>query len=179
MIKITNCQSHRGGVRLNILCGARALADYNQKQDSVSAVSVALSAKQDLIADAVLKVKEDLQHHQERINTLQAQLLNFRVSTLPAPSECENAVLFVEKMDTIAIRNTVNKLVENYSGYCAVFSGDEETGYSFIVGSKSKDCKELAQILRTELGAKCGGNTPMIQGSVNATQNKIQTIFSL
>ena len=179
MIKITNCQSHRGGVRLNILCGARALADYNQKQDSVSAVSVALSAKQDLIADAVLKVKEDLQHHQERINTLQAQLLNFRVSTLPAPSECENAVLFVEKMDTIAIRNTVNKLVENYSGYCAVFSGDEETGYSFIVGSKNKDCKELAQILRTELGAKCGGNTPMIQGSVTAIKEKIQTFFSL
>lgn len=179
MIKITNCQSHRGGVRLNILCGARALADYNKKQDSVTAVSVALSAKQDLVADAVLKLKEDMLRQQERINTLQAQLLSFRVSTLPSPSECENAVLFVDKMDTIAIRNTVNQLVENYTGYCGVFSGDEETGYSFIVGSKSKDCKELAQILRTELGAKCGGNTPMIQGSVNATQNKIQTIFSL
>ena len=179
MIKITNCQSHRGGVRLNILCGARALADYNKKQDSVTAISVALSAKQDLVADAVLKLKEDILRQQERINTLQAQLLSFRVSTLPSPSECENAVLFVDKMDTIAIRNTVNQLVENYTGYCGVFSGDEETGYSFIVGSKSKDCKELAQILRTELGSKCGGNTPMIQGSVNATQNKIQTIFSL
>ena len=32
MIKIINCQSHRGGVRLNILCGARALADYNKKE---------------------------------------------------------------------------------------------------------------------------------------------------
>lgn len=179
MIKITNCQSHRGGVRLNILCGARALADYNKKQDSVTAISVALSAKQDLIADAVLKLKEDILRQQERINTLQAQLLSFRVSTLPSPSECDNAILFVDKMDIIAIRNTVNQLAENYTGYCGVFSGDEETGYSFIVGSKSKDCKELAQILRTELGAKCGGNTPMIQGSVNATQNKIQTIFSL
>ena len=179
MIKITNCQSHRGGVRLNILCGARALADYNKKQDSVTAVSVALSAKQDLIADAVLKLKEDMLRQQERINTLQAQLLNFRVSTLPAPSESENAVLFVDKMDTIAIRNTVNQLVENYTGYCGVFSGDEETGYSFIVGSKHKDCKELAQIFRNEFGAKCGGNSPMIQGSVIATQTKIQTIFSL
>jgi len=179
MIKITNCQSHRGGVRLNILCGARALADYNKKQDNVTAVSVALSAKQDLIADAVLKLKDDILRQQERINTLQAQLLNFRVFNLPAPSECENAVLFVDKMDTIAIRNTVNTLVERYSGYCAVFSGDEETGYSFIVGSKNKDCKELAQILRTELGAKCGGNTPMIQGSVTAIKEKIQTFFSL
>jgi alanyl-tRNA synthetase len=73
MIKITNCQSHRGGVRLNILCGARALADYNKKQNSVTAVSVALSAKQDLIADAVLKIKDDMLHQQERINNTQAK----------------------------------------------------------------------------------------------------------
>ena len=174
MIKITNCQSHRGGVRLNILCGARALADYNKKQDSVTAISVALSAKQDLIADAVFKLKDDILHQQERINSLQAKYLELSISSLPAPNESEHAVLFVDKMDTIAIRNTVNTLTERYSGFCAVFSGDEENGYSFIVGSKTKDCKELAQTFRNELGAKCGGNTPMIQGSVNAENEKIQ-----
>ena len=173
MIKITNCQSHRGGVRLNILCGARALADYNKKQDSVTAVSVALSAKQDLIADAVLKVKEDLLRQQERINNLQAKYLELCISSLPSPAEAEQAILFVDKMDTIAIRNTVNTLVEKYTGYCGVFSGDEETGYSFIVGSKNKDCKELAQTFRNEFGAKCGGNTPMIQGSISAGKENI------
>ena len=178
MIKITNCQSHRGGVRLNILCGARALADYNKKQESVTAVSVTLSAKQDLIADAVLKLKDDMLRQQERINNLQAQLLTLRVSALPSPSEAENAVLFVDKMDTIAIRNTVNELVEKYKGFCAVFSGSEEAGYQFIVGSKHKDCKELAQLFRNEFGAKCGGNTPMIQGSVNASAKRIESCLN-
>ena len=173
MIKITSCQSHRGGVRLTILCGKRALLDYNKKQDSVSAVSVALSAKQDLIADAVLKLKEDIQRQQERINALQANYLELSISTLPAPSESESPVLFVDKMDTIAIRNTVNTLTERYSGYCGVFSDDEKNGYQFIVGSQHKDCKELAQIFRTELGAKCGGNTPMIQGSITASKEQI------
>lgn len=173
MIKIVGCQSHRGGVRLNILCGKRALADYTKKQDSVTAVSVALSAKQELISDAVLKLKEDILRQQERINDLQAKYLQLSISTLPAPCETENVVLFVDKMDTIAIRNTVNELVERYNGYCAVFSGDEENGYSFIVGSKQNDCKELAQTFRTELGAKCGGNTPMIQGSVTASKERI------
>lgn len=177
MIKITNCQSHRGGVRLNILCGARALADYNKKQDSVTAVSVALSAKQDFIADAVLKIKEDMLRQQERINLLQAQYLEAKLSALPAPSQCENAVLFVDKMDTIAIRNAVNTLVERYNGYCGIFSGDETSGYQFIVGSKQKDCKELAQTLRTEFAAKCGGNTPMIQGSVTAVKDSILNIL--
>lgn len=178
VIKITNCQSHRGGVRLNILCGARALADYNKKQDSVTAVSVALSAKQDLIADAVFKLKDDILRQQKRINTLQAQLLALSVSNLPLPGESEHAILFVDKMDTIALRNTVNELVGKYAGYCAVFSGNEESGYQFIVGSKNKDCKELAQIFRNELGAKCGGNTPMIQGSINASAECISTCFT-
>lgn len=178
MIKITNCQSHRGGVRLNILCGKRALEDYNKKQDSVTAVSVALSAKQELIADAVLKLKDDILRQKERTNTLQAQYLALRISMLPAPSESAHAVLFVDTMDTIAIRNTVNELVERYDGYCGVFSGSEEEGYQFIVGSKTKDCKELAQTLRTEFGAKCGGNTPMIQGSVTASKERIETYFS-
>jgi len=179
MIKITSCQSHRGGVRLTILCGKRALEDYNQKQNSVSAVSVALSAKPELIADAVLKLKDDILRQKERTNELQAQYLKLCISTLPAPSECEHAILFVDPMDTIAIRNTVNELVELYSGYCGVFSGSEETGYQFIVGSKQADCKTLAQAFRENLGAKCGGNTPMIQGSVTATKERIKACLTI
>ena len=178
MIKIIGCQSHRGGVRLNILCGARALADYNKKQDSVTAVSVALSAKQDLIADAVLKVKNDILRQQERINNLQAKYLELCISTLPSPAETEHAILFVDKMDTIAIRNTVNQLSESYPGYCGVFSGDEENGYQFIVGSRQKDCNELAKLFLTAFGAKCGGNATMIQGSVTAQKHQILTQFN-
>ncbi|MBQ9134823.1 MAG: alanyl-tRNA editing protein [Lachnospiraceae bacterium] len=174
MIKITNCQSHRGGVRLNILCGERALTDYNQKQNSVTAVSVALSAKPNLIADAVLRLKEENLRQKDKYNNLQAQYLKLSLSSLPSPTESNDAVLFVEPMDTIAIRNTVNELVERYTGYCAVFSGSETDGYQFIVGSKHADCKELAQLLRQELGAKCGGNTPMIQGSITATPDTIR-----
>ena len=178
IIKITNCQSHRGGVRLNILCGARALADYNKKQESVTAVSVALSAKQDLIADAVQKVKNDMLRQQERINALQANYLELCMSTLPSPEETEHAVLFVDKMDTIALRNAVNQLSETYSGYCAIFSGEEETGYQFIVGSSQKDCNELAKNFRTAFSAKCGGNTTMIQGSITANKTKILSQLS-
>ena len=86
-------------------------------------------------------------------------------------------MLFVDKMDTIAIRNTVNTLIESYAGYCVVFSGDETSGYQFVAGSKNKDCNELAKTLRTELGAKGGGAPSMIQGSVIAAREKISAIL--
>ena len=173
LIKIINCQSHRGGVRLNILCGQRALSDYNAKQNSVSTISVLLSAKQNLVSDAVNRLKEENLQQKEKYNTLQAIYLDACLCALPSPAETADAILFVGPMDTIAIRNAVNGLVTRYRGYCAIFSGTETEGYQFIVGSQSADCKVLAQTFREKLGAKCGGNTPMIQGSITATQNAI------
>lgn len=177
MIKITGCQSHRGGVRLTILCGRRALDDYNKKQAGITAISVALSAKQELVADAVSKLQEEILRQKERVNTLQARYLELCISTLPAPSESRHALLFVDSMDSIAIRSTVNKLVEQYSGYCGIFSGSEEAGYQFICGSKQLDCKVLAGTLKEALGAKGGGSPAMIQGSVKAKRAAIAGCF--
>ena len=139
---------------------------------------MALSAKQNRIADAVLKLKEDLFHQKERTNVLQAQYLSLCIASLPSPSEMANAILFVDSMDTIALRNAVNELAEHYTGDCAVFSGSETTGYQFIAGSNHADCKLLADALRKELGAKGGGSTSMIQGSITATKEQIEHILT-
>ncbi len=178
MIKIINVQSHRGGVRVNILCGSRALQDYSQKQDSVSAVSVSLSAKPEQIDLAVLRLKDENQKQKERINELQARYLELALSTLPAPEVSPHAILFINAMDTIAIRNAVNVLIEKYPGYCGIFAGEEATGYQFILGSKEKDCRELATLLRRELGAKCGGSAPMIQGSISGSPDAIRDLIN-
>lgn len=178
LIKVTNVQSHRGGVRVNILCGNRAAADYTQKQDSVSAVSVLLSAKQSQIAEAVSRLKEDNIRIKERSNSLQARLLELQMRMLPSPSETENILLFVEALDNIAMRNAVNTLTEKYGGYCGIFAGNETSGYHFIIGSSSRDCKVLAADLRRCFQAKGGGNTPMIQGSITASRASIEAYFS-
>ncbi len=173
MIKITNVQSHRGGVRINILCGGRALADYTEKQDSVFRISALLSAKQPAVADAVVRLQEEISKQKERTNELQALLLESNMRTLPSPSETENVVLFVNDLDAIAMRNAVNSLTEKYNGYCGIFAGDDTNGYRFIIGSTHKDCRELANYLRQTFSAKGGGTAPMIQGSIQADKAAI------
>lgn len=179
LIKVTNVQSHRGGVRVNILCGERALKDYSLHQDSVSAISVLLSARQDIVADAVKRLKEENLQEKLRANGLQAQLLKLQADALPSPEETENAVLFTGELDNLALRNTVNELCERYRGYCAVFSGSEEGGYRFIIGSASLDCREMAKSLREHFGAKGGGTAPMVQGSVAASKDAISALFKV
>lgn len=177
LIKITGVQSHRGGVRVNICCGSRAVSDYTEKQDSVSDISVQLSARQSEIADAVRKLRSDMQRQKERINDLQAKLLSLQISQLPSPSEAENAILFVEALDNIAMRNAVNSLTEKYSGYCGIFAGNDSDGYHYIVGSSCKDCRKPAALMREKSGAKGGGNERMIQGSITASKDSIPGFF--
>ncbi len=177
MIKITGVQSHRGGIRVNILCGGRALQDYTVKQNNAAAVSASLSVKQDLIAEGVERLKEENFKQKEVVNRLQANVLKNLAESLPTPEETENAVLFVEPMDDIAIRNLINDLVPKYSGYVGVFWGNDTDGYRYIVGSKAKDCRELATALREKFAAKGGGKAPMIQGNVVATEEQLRSIM--
>lgn len=178
LIKIVNVQSHRGGVRINILCGGRALADYTEKQDSVWTISSLLSAKQPEVADAVIRTKEDARLQKERANALQAELLMVQMNALPSPKETEHVLLFVSELDAIALRNAVNTLTGKYAGYCGIFAGNDANGYRFIVGSASKNCQELANRMRQELSAKGGGSAPMIQGNVVATADTLRTLWA-
>lgn len=174
LIKITNVQNHRGGVRVNILCGNRAVTDYTQKQNSITDISVLLSAKQSAVADAVKRLKEENLSLKEERNTLQTQILQHALQKLPAPSEAENAVLFIDFINEIAVRNTVNELASRYPGFSAVFAGNDSDGYRFIIGSGTLDCRNLAAALRRAFQAKGGGSAPMIQGTVHANRSALE-----
>lgn len=177
LIKIVSCQSYKGGVRLTIACGQRALNDYRIKHDHASTIAQAMSVKQDQIVDAFEKLRGENQSLQERIHLLQAKYLSMALSTLPAPTQSRNAVLFTDITDNVAIRNAVNELTGRYAGYCALFFG-EENNYRFILGSSRENCNEMAKKFRTSLGAKCGGNSLMIQGSVACSKNDLLSLFS-
>lgn len=176
MIKIVNAQNYKGGVRLTILCGQRALNDYREKLGSVTTIAQAMSVKQEQVVEAFDKLRAENQALKETANALQAKCLSMSLDALPAPSVSKHAVLFTDVSDNIAIRNAVNELTERYEGYCAIFFG-EEHNYRFILGSKHLDCNEAAQKLRTGLGAKCGGNALMIQGSVATEKEEIARLF--
>lgn len=178
IIKITQVQSYKGGVRLHILCGERALKDYSEKQQSVSTIASDMSVKQTQICEGYLRLKEELFKQKETFNELQAKYLSLLISSLPTPDEVKNVTLFIEPMDNIAVRNAVNSLLEKYSGYCSIFTGSDEEGYRFISGSRELDCNELAAMLRRELSAKCGGSKQMIQGSVDAAKQVIKALLN-
>lgn len=177
IVKIVSAMAHRGGMRLTILCGARALTDYQTKQTSVEQISALLSAKQPEVAVAVAKAKDDQQSLILRINDLQKKVLEAELKSLPSPDITENVFLFQKDLDTKAIRNAVNELCTRYTGYCGIFVGDSVDGYTFVIGSAAKDCRLAAAALREAFGAKGGGSAKMIQGSVIGSEENIRRIL--
>ena len=176
-LKVMNVQSYKGGVRVSILCGFRALDAFRQKADIITELMTEFSTSQEAIIDNVKKLKGANQTMKNQLAAAKQELMEYKVSAIPEDSE--NAILFETDIETPVVRGVVNGLVEKFAGISAVFVGNDENGYQFIVGSKNKDCRQIASALREKLSARGGGSDKMIQGSVAATQLQIEELFTM
>ena len=172
MLKVMNVQSYKGGVRISILCGFRALEAFRQKADIITELMAQFSTNQEALVENVTKLKNTNQTMKNQLASAKQELMEYKVAAIPEDSE--NAILFESDLDTPVVRNVVNGLVEKFTGICAVFVGNDESGYQFIIGSKNKDCRQIAAALREKLSARGGGSDKMIQGSVAASQLQIE-----
>lgn len=175
MIKILSCDRHRGGCRLTIVCGMRALKDYQKKQESVGKISAALSAKPDKIVDAVAHLQEQQQSLREQLNHIQTIYLDEKIEKINVDEKI--VCIFEEMLDSIAMRNFVNGAIEKCDGICGAFIGNDTAGYHYILGSKNADVRETAKKINEQFQGKGGGKPQMVQGSVKGKQEEIQKVL--
>ncbi len=176
LIKITNAIRYKGGMRLWISCGMRALEDYNQKEASVVQISNMLSAKQQEVTDAVKRLTEEIQQLKEKAAKMQEKLvMGYLESEKAVLKENPNAnlLLFEKELDAMAMRNFVNAGMELTKGVCGAFVGDEKQGFRYVLGS-GRDIREIGKKLNAAFQGKGGGKPPMIQGSLVGEEEKIR-----
>lgn len=175
LIKILSCDRHRGGCRITIVCGMRALKDYQKKQESVGKISAALSAKPDKIAEAVTHLQEQQQKMREQLNQVQTLYLQEKLEKISP--EDSVVCIFEESLDSIAMRNFVNGAMERCDGICGAFIGNDVQGYHYILGSKTMDVREISKKLNESFHGKGGGKPQMVQGSLNGSQEEIRRVL--
>ena len=172
LIKVLGCERHRGGCRMTIACGMRALMDYRQKQKSVSEVSVLLSAKPERIEEAVLRLKEQQGKIREHLNRMQAAYLEQKLMEIG--EDAEQVCIFEEDLDGVAVRNFVNGAMERCKGICGAFVGNDENGYHYILGSKHMDVRGITKEMNQRFQGKGGGKAEMVQGALSGRKEEIQ-----
>ena len=175
IVKIISCERHRGGCRLTILCGRRALKEYQRKQEISGRISAALSAKPEKLDEAVERLLEQNQQLREQLNQVQTRYIQEKLQGITKESAC--VCIFEENLDSIAVRNFVNAAMEKCDGICGAFLGNDEKGYHYILGSRSQDVREAARELNESFNGKGGGKPQMVQGSLRGKETEIRKVL--
>lgn len=176
IIKLLDFESYKGGIRIHMLSGSDAVADYNRKYANVAAISASLSAKQNETAAAVARIMNELIEEKRLVGEWKKEYLQLKASLL-TPAQ-ENMCIFESKCDMNDLRFLVNNAVSICRGICAAFSGSDENGYQYVMASNSEDLRKQAKDINAALNGK-GGGSGMIQGSVKCTRQQIEDYFKV
>lgn len=171
-IKVLDSMRHRGGVRVSLVCGMDALDAVRVMQDNVSAVSRVFSVPRNETGAAAARFAAGEQKLKERIAELSMAAVHMRAEAIPA---CEgNICVFDELLDEIALRELVNLLSEKCTGYAAAFSGNDDEGYRYIIGSRHVDLKKHSREINAGIDGRGGGRSEMLQGRAAKNAESIQ-----
>lgn len=185
ILKILSAMNYKGGTRLYIACGMRAVKDYAARIREAQQLSKLLSAPQGELSAAVVRVQEKaMAAEQCAAETALALILARAEAEIrekaqmhePPKAEEDGLCLILPPLPESALQRAVKPLKELFSGVVALFSGDDESGYAFLMFGDSGDWKPFLAELRTR-GGKGGGGKDRVQGRLLCRAKELHTIF--
>ena len=174
-VKIFSCVKFHDGVRLEILCGRRALQYMSALVEQNRRVSGLLSAKPLQTADAAARLLEAEAALKLRAAQLEEQVFAQKAQALAGAG---NVLLFEPPMTPDSVRRLTDLVMTACGGRVAVFAGSDAEGYKYAVGEADGDLRQFVKELNAELHGRGGGKPFFAQGSVAASRAGIEAFFA-
>ncbi len=175
LVKLLSVQKFREGVRIELVCGGRALTYLSTTMEQNRLISGLLSAKPFETATAV----ERLISENEQLKSCLLSMEDAHFSSLAKElSGKGNVVLFQEGLSSDGLRRLCDKVLQVCGGRCSCFSGNDQHGYKYAIGEKNGDLRTLVKLLNQSLNGRGGGKPTFVQGSLNTSRTEIETFFS-
>ena len=171
VIKLVNMQRYKGGVRVTMLCGIRALADYAVKQQEAEAISAMLCAKINETSEAVAHLKEENAALKYALTEKERKLTECLAETVPDGEEA--VCMFPDEIGGDSMRMLMNRVLDRGHRLCAVFHGDDESGYRYVIGSWNMDMRAFVKDFNAEFSGRGGGKPEMVQGTACGGREEI------
>lgn len=175
LIKIFSCVKFHDGVRLEILCGRRALAYLSEIAEQNRRVSGLLSAKPLETAAAVRRLLDAEAAQKQRAAGLEEAVFAQKAQALAGAG---NVLLFEPAMNPDSLRRLTDLVMSACGGRAAVFAGSDADGYKYAVGEQDGDLRQLVKELNAQLHGRGGGKPFFAQGSVQAGRAEIEVFFA-
>ena len=173
LVKFIGWQKFRGGVRLELLCGQRAVDYLTMNWQQNSAIGRELSVKPDATHAAVTRLKDELAAVKQKCDTLETESFAALAQQYAGAGD---VVLVRPAMEPDAVRRLCDAVAQSCGGRCAVFAGDEGA-YKYAVIHPGADIRELVKTMNAALHGRGGGRDGFAQGSAACAEADIHDFF--
>lgn len=170
LIKLLGFERLRGGVRIELKAGRRALEDYNEKYLNVSKISSALCVKQNETADAVERLQKQLSDMKFELTGVKKQILLSKAESF-VPEKYVTA-LFEEALEIKDLQYLADALYKKSGGVRAVFSPISD-GFSFAICGDEAKLSKFFKAFKESFSVRGGGRGTMVQGTVVTTKDEL------
>ena len=176
LVKLLSWVKFRSGLRIELVCGGRALeylskitAQNGQISQLLSAkpLETALAAERLLAENAALKVRVS-QMEDAHFDALARQAAGVG-----------NAVYVESGLSPHALRRLADKLAQTCGESCACASPKPEGGCHYVLACREGDVRPLAQALNQALEGRGGGKPSFVQGGISAGPDAFLAFFEL
>ena len=173
LLKLLSCQKFRDGVRLELLCGQRALDRLAAGWEQARQIGQALSVKPQSAFAAVSRLQEELLSLKEKA----ARLEEADFAHVAAQYRGAGSVLHIaEPMDGDGARRLCDAIAKAAGGRCAVFAG-QDGDYRYAVIESGGDLRQFIKDMNTALHGRGGGRDGFAQGSAACTAEEVRAFF--
>lgn len=169
-ISLSMSEKVRGGIRLELRCGMRALTEFEDIKENISAISSALCVKQNETADGVERLLTQISDLKFRLTGLKRQLMELKLSDY-TPEKAVTA-LIEEDIDMKEMQYYADALYKKAGGVRCVFTPRDE-GFSFVICGEPQIADDFFKGFKQTFNARGGGRNGMFQGTVFAKREDL------
>ena len=174
LVKFLSVQKFREGVRIELLCGQRALDYLSRTWEQAKTIGQHLSVKPVDAASAVERLEGELSALKMRCAGLEEAVF---AGIAAEQAGKGNVLLFQPPMKPDSVRKLADAVSKACGGLAAVFAG-EGSHYAYALGrADGQDISAAVKALNGALHGRGGGRNGFAQGSVEAAQSAIEAFF--
>ena len=173
LIKLLDFIRYKGGVRIHLLCGEAALADYRLRYTQSAEISAKLSVKQYDITLAVDRLMAERDSLKLALRAANRRIADMQVAMVE-PTD-KPMYLIGDDWDVETLRRVVNGLTARCGGLCAAYSGSDGV-YQYVLGGTG-DIKAATAQMNGALNGRGGGDHRQSQGRVQASADEIAAFW--
>lgn len=175
MIKLLSCVKFHQGVRIEMVCGDRALKLLRDVYEQNRQVSQAFSSKVLETGEAARRMNDTLAAEKFRAGALEKRVF---ASIAANYQNAGNVLHFEENITPGSVRELADAIAASCGGVAVVLSGADGQGYSLCMVNKTGEVKALGTAATHALNGRGGGKQGIFQGSVQANRAEIEAFFS-